>query len=149
VHTASSTFNMSLMKQSTNEERAMSDTITTDITTIVDTNLAALSETDEAKRAELIRRSWAEDGSLTDPPLAGEGHPGINDFADAVCEHYAGHKFRRVSAVDMHHDRFRYAWELVAADGTVTVAGIDVGDLAPDGRLRTVTGFFGDLPAAD
>jgi hypothetical protein len=65
-----------------------------------------------------------------------------------VCEHYAGQKFRRVSGVDVHHDRFRYRWELVAPDGTVTVAGIDIGDLAPDGRLRTVTAFFGELPPA-
>jgi hypothetical protein len=121
----------------------------TDITTIVDTNLAALTEVDRAKRAELIARAWAEDGSLTDPPLAGEGHAGLSDFADAVCQHYAGHVFRRISGVDVHHDRFRYAWELVAPDGAVTIAGIDVGDIAPDGRLRTVTGFFGDLPAVD
>jgi hypothetical protein len=29
------------------------------------------------------------------------------------------------------------------------VAGIDVGELAPDGRLRSITGFFGELPARD
>jgi hypothetical protein len=119
----------------------------TDITTIVDTNLAALTETDEAKRAELLVQAWAADGSLTDPPLAGEGYAGLSDFAAVVCQHYAGQRFRRVSGIDVHHDRFRYAWELVAADGTVTVAGIDVGNVAPDGRLQTVTGFFGDLPA--
>jgi hypothetical protein len=118
-----------------------------DITTIVDTNLAALTETDPVTRAELIERAWAEDGSLTDPPLAGEGHRGINDFASVVCEHYAGQRFRRVSGVDVHHDRFRYAWELVTADGTVTVSGVDVGEIAADGRLGKVTGFFGDLPA--
>ncbi len=120
----------------------------TDIAAIVDTSLAALAEPDKAKRREMIMQAWAEDGSLTDPPLAGEGHDGLSQFADAVCEHYAGHSFRRTSAVDVHHDRFRYSWELVAADGSVTVAGIDVGDLAADGRLHTVTGFFGDLPAA-
>lgn len=120
----------------------------TEIASIVDVSLAALAEPDKAKRRELIARAWAEDGSLTDPPLAGEGHEGLSQFADAVCEHYAGHSFRRTSAVDLHHDRFRYAWELVAPDGTVTIAGIDVGDVAADGRLRTVTGFFGDLPAA-
>ena len=126
----------------------MSDTVTTDITTIVDTNLAALCEADVATRADMIRRAWAEDWSLTDPPLVGEGHAGLDAFAATVCEHYAGQRFRRTSAVDVHHDRFRYGWELVAPDGTVTVAGIDVGELSPDGRLRKVTGFFGDLPAA-
>lgn len=126
----------------------MTETTMTDITAIVDMNLAALTEADQGKRAGLIARAWAEDGSLTDPPLTAEGHSGLSEFADAVCQHYAGHTFRRVSGVDVHHDRFRYAWELVAPDGTVTIAGIDVGDIAADGRLRTVTGFFGDLPEA-
>ncbi len=124
----------------------MTQTISTDIATIVDTNLMALTETDPGRRAELIERAWSEDGSLTDPPLVGEGHAGLNEFAATICQHYAGQRFRRVSGIDAHHDRFRYAWELVTADGTVTVAGIDVGQTAPDGRLRTITGFFGDLP---
>lgn len=118
-----------------------------DVSILVDLNLTALTEPDREKRSALLEKVWAEDGSLTDPPLAGVGYDGLHQFAETVCEHYTGQKFRRVSGVDVHHDRFRYAWELVAPDGTVTVAGIDVGDLAPDGRLRTVTGFFGDLPA--
>ena len=31
----------------------------------------------------------------------------------------------------------------------VAVAGIDVAEVADDGRLRKVTGFFGDLPAIE
>ncbi|HWC37589.1 MAG TPA: hypothetical protein VG476_03620 [Acidimicrobiales bacterium] len=117
-----------------------------DVVTVVDINLVALTEPDRDKRAALIEKAWAEDGSLTDPPLVGVGYDGLHKFAETVCEHYAGQKFRRVTDVDVHHDRFRYEWELVAPDETVTVAGIDVGDLAPDGRLHTVTGFFGKLP---
>jgi hypothetical protein len=127
----------------------MPENTVVDVTATVDASLAALAEPDEATRTALIKQAWSEDGSLTDPPLAGEGHAGINDFAGAVCQHYAGHRFRRTSGVDVHHDRFRYSWELVADDGTVTIAGIDVGTLSPDGRLGTVTGFFGDLPPKD
>jgi hypothetical protein len=28
------------------------------------------------------------------------------------------------------------------------LTGLDVGELAPDGRLRKITGFFGELPVA-
>jgi hypothetical protein len=28
----------------------------------------------------------------------------------------------------------------------VVVGGLDVGALAPDGRLRRITGFFGEVP---
>jgi SnoaL-like domain len=120
-----------------------------DLTTTVDTYLSSYGEPDAARRAELIGRVWAADGRLVDPPLAAEGHAGISDMAAAVQRQFADHRFRRVSAIDGHHDQFRFAWELVGPDGTVAVSGLDVGELADDGRLRRITGFFGDLPARD
>jgi SnoaL-like domain len=119
------------------------------LTTTVDTYLSAYGEPDAARRAELISQVWAADGELVDPPLAAEGHAGISDMAATVQGQFAGHRFRRVSAIDEHHGRFRFAWELVAPDGSVAVAGTDVGELAGDGRLRRITGFFGELPARD
>ena len=122
-------------------------THTTDLTEIVDCYLAAWNEEDPDLRAAMVARVWAEDGRLIDPPLTGEGHEGISDMAAAMQQHYAGHRFRRVSAVDAHHDQLRFAWELVGPDGKVALSGLDVGELAEDGRLRRVTGFFGELEA--
>ncbi|HEV2061062.1 MAG TPA: nuclear transport factor 2 family protein [Solirubrobacteraceae bacterium] len=116
-----------------------------DVTDTIDTYLSAWNERDPERRAQLIRRAWAPDGRLIDPPLSGDGHDGISEVAGAMHEHYRGHDFRRVSAVDEHHDHLRFAWELVAPDGAVTLRGIDVGELAADGRLLRVTGFFGEL----
>jgi hypothetical protein len=59
-----------------------------------------------------------------------------------------GFRFRRLSGVDAHDEHVRFAWELANDAGEVAVGGIDVGELAQDGRLRRITGFFGDLPAA-
>lgn len=67
-------------------------------------------------------------------------------MAAAMHEHYSGHSFRRASDVDAHHDQLRFAWELVGPDGAVALNGLDVGELAEDGRLLRVTGFFGKLP---
>jgi hypothetical protein len=117
-----------------------------DLTTTVDTYLSAWSETDPARRAELIEGVWAADGRLIDPPLAAEGHAGISDMASAMQSHFPGHRFRRASGIDAHHDQLRFAWELVGPDGTVTLAGLDVGELSADGRLRRIAGFFGELP---
>mgnify|MGYP005859772519 CR=1 FL=1 len=58
-----------------------------------------------------------------------------------------GHTFRRTTEVDHHHDVLRFDWELLAPDGSVVIAGIDVGTLGPDGRLQAITGFFGDVAA--
>jgi hypothetical protein len=120
-----------------------------DLTTTVDTYLSAYGEPDATRRAELIGRAWAADGRLVDPPLAAEGHGGIGDMAAAMQERFTDYRFRRVSGIDEHHGQFRFAWELVGPDGAVAVSGMDVGELAEDGWLRRITGFFGDLPARD
>jgi hypothetical protein len=118
------------------------------LTTTIDTYLAAWTEPDAGKRAHLIAQVWAADGHLIDPPLAAEGHTGISEMMAALQGQFPGHTFRRTSGIDAHHDFVRFAWELVSPDGTVVLAGMDVGELAADGRLRRITGFFGPLPAA-
>ena len=83
---------------------------------------------------------------FVDPLLYATGHADIAALADVVIEHYPGFAFRRTSGVDAHHDHLRFAWELVGPDGAVAITGLDVGELDDDGRLRRITGFFGDLP---
>lgn len=80
-----------------------------DVTATVDGYLSAYNEPDPARREELIAQVWVPTGRLIDPPLAGEGYAGISDMADAMQAHFAGHTFRRVSAVDAHHDQLRFA----------------------------------------
>lgn len=125
--------------------------MTTDVNTtlaeLLETYLAAWNETDESRRADLIARAWAADGRLIDPPHAANGHAEIGGMAAALQGQFPGHRFRRASEIDAHHDQFRFIWELVAPDGSVALTGLDVGELSPDGRLRRVTGFFGHVPA--
>ncbi|MGH2588734.1 MAG: nuclear transport factor 2 family protein [Dehalococcoidia bacterium] len=120
-----------------------------DVTTTIDTYLAAWTEADPARRAALIEQVWAADGRLIDPPLAAEGRPSISDMFAALQGQFPGHRFRRSSGIDTHHEYLRFAWELVTPEGEVALAGLDVGELAQDGRLRRITGFFGPLPAVD
>ena len=117
-----------------------------DVTTTVDTYLAMWNEDDPGRRAELIEQAWAPDGRYADPLLEADGHDALSAMVESVHAQFPGHRFRRVSAVDTHHEQCRFAWELVAPDGTITVAGIDIGVLGTDGRLRMIAGFFGDVP---
>jgi hypothetical protein len=126
--------------------RIAKDDTVSDLVTTIDKYLVAWTEPDAPRRGVLIQEVWAPEGQLIDPPLAAEGHRGISDMAAAMQGQFPGHSFRRVSGVDAHHDQFRFAWELVGPDGTVVIAGLDVGELAGDGRLRRITGFFGDVP---
>ena len=116
-------------------------------TATIDTYLAGYCEPDGAERAAYVNTAWNRDGRLVDPPLEVVGQDALNAVTDAVLAHYAGHRFRRTSGIDMHHGFARYAWELVASDGSVTLAGTDFAEFDDTGLLRRVVGFFGDLPA--
>ncbi len=105
-------------------------------------------EPDEGARAARIARVFTEDGRHVDPNADARGHDGLAAMLTAVHAQFPGFGMRQTSGVDLHNDQLRFGWELVAADGTPVVAGIDVGELAEDGRLRRITGFWGELPAA-
>jgi hypothetical protein len=119
-----------------------------DLETTIDTYLAAYTEPDPTVRLPLLEKAFVADAKLIDPPIDGEGHQGISDMMTAVLQHYAGHTFRRVSGIDEHHGFARYGWELLAPDGAVALAGIDVAEVDDNGRLVRVVGFLGSLPDA-
>jgi len=120
-----------------------------DIAKIVDTYLAMWNETDPARRAQHIEAAWTHDGRYVDPLSDATGPKALSEMVTGVQTRFPGQKFRRISGIDVHHDQVRFAWELAASDGTVTVVGLDVGALSADGRLRQITGFFGDLPKVE
>jgi SnoaL-like domain len=129
----------------------MTDTTTTDqpvdpaLIAVVDTYLAGLNEADGARRAELVRTAWAEEGMFWDPLAEAVGHEQIAGLADAVQQMFPGARFARTSGVDAHHGFVRFGWSLQGADGAAIVEGVDVGLVGDDGRLTRVVGFFGDL----
>jgi hypothetical protein len=112
----------------------------------IDDYLTAYGETDSAQRRALIEQSFTPDATLADPPAAATGHDELDGLFAAVQQQFAGHHFERTSGIDEHHDIARYNWSLVADDGTVAVAGLDVVRFASDGRIDHVVGFFGDVP---
>ncbi|MCU1364801.1 MAG: hypothetical protein JWL72_3620 [Ilumatobacteraceae bacterium] len=137
----------------------MNDTTTTtttvdaetgpDFSAAIDLYLQAYNERDATRRVALIEQAFQPDAHLFDPPIEGAGHDGINEMFATVQGMFAEHSFRRSTGIDAHHGIARYGWELVAADGTVALAGMDVAVIESDGRLNRVAGFFGDLPALE
>ena len=118
------------------------------ISELVDKYFAMWNETDERRRREVIETAWAHDASYVDPLFAVEGHDALNAMVVAVHEQYPGHRFTLRGAVDAHHDRAHWSWELTGPNGGEPIAaGIDFAVRAPDGRLREVAGFF-KQPAA-
>jgi hypothetical protein len=127
----------------------MTDTNAAATGKVVDGYFAMWNETDPARRRAAIEAAWAPQARYVDPMLDADGLDGLDAMAAGVQERFPGHRFRRTGAVDVHHDRARWDWELTAPEGGATVvAGVDFAVLAPDGRLREVTGFFEQPPGA-
>jgi hypothetical protein len=119
----------------------------TELDVTIDTYFEAYGEPDADRRSDLIGRVWSADGRLIDPPLDGAGHVGINEMAEALQVQFPGATFRRTSEIDRHHGFARYEWEMLDADGTPVLTGLDIAELADDGTLVRVVGFFGTRPA--
>ena len=125
-------------------------TTTTDTTTeaLIASYFDMWLETDADARAEKISAVFTEHGRHVDPNADANGHAGLAEMMGAVHAQFPGLGMRRVTGIDQHNDQLRFGWELTGADGTVIVTGIDVAQVALDGRLSQVAGFWGDLPAA-
>jgi hypothetical protein len=108
---------------------------------------AAWNTTDRAKRDILLKRVFARDGVYSDPtPTYVTGRAALSKEIASFQRQYPGARFR-CSAPEIHHNAMRVSWLLRDRDGKVVTEGMDFYELAPDGLIRRVTGFFGPPPA--
>lgn len=119
---------------------------TTNIDTTIDRYLESWNEPDAATRTSQAQAIWADDGRLVDPLVDAVGPEAIAAAIGGVQEQLPGHSLIRTTTIDEHHDLARFGWSVVAPDGSVAVAGIDVVTFV-DGRIQSAVGFFGDLAA--
>jgi hypothetical protein len=137
-----------LVEDKPQEESAMSTATETKTTEIVDSYLASLTEPNAARRAELMEKAWTPTARYVDPNHDLTGYAAFSGAIDGVVSGYPGFQFRRTTGLDAQHEYVRFGWEFVSPDGTAVQTGLDVGQLAGDGRLQTIMGFHGDPPAA-
>jgi hypothetical protein len=114
---------------------------------IINDYLAAWNEPDEAKRRGFIERCWADDGLYCDPLSDGRGRDALNGFIAGMHGQQAGARIELTSGVEQHHNQIRFAWAFIGPDGKRAIEGIDVGELAADGKLARIVGFWGSPPA--
>jgi hypothetical protein len=120
----------------------------TDIERTVEGYFDMWNETDPARRRELIERTWAPVASYVDPMFSADGYEELDEMVAGVHRQFPGHRFRLTGAVDIHHNRVHWGWELTTPDGGAAVAsGVDFAVLATDGRLGEVTGFISAVSA--
>ena len=107
---------------------------------------AAWNEPHEAARRKLLDEAWADNGVYCDPIGRAEGRAALVEHIAGFHQQFEGHRIDLTSAVDEHDGFLRFTWVMAGPDGGNVMEGIDFGELAPDGRLRRITGFFGPLP---
>lgn len=118
-----------------------------DINEAVATYGAAWNETDEGKRRALLTKSFAETGSYMDPTGQADGRDALVTHIGGFQAMMPGHTIDNASGVDVHGNVFRFAWTMRNENG-VALEGMDFGEIADDGRISRIVGFFGPFPPA-
>ena len=116
---------------------------------VVDAYGKAWNEPDETERRRLLNFAWADDGTFTDPQSDVAGRDALLALIAEFHEQFVGAQITPTSSVDEHHGRVRFTWKITGADGATIMDGIDFGELAADGRLQKIVGFFGPAPAVE
>lgn len=109
--------------------------------------IAAWNEPDVAARRALLEQCWADGGVYIDPNIELAGREALCDRITHVQAGRPGAYLEFMSGIDAHHNVVRFLWRLVRADGTRGDISIDIGEIARDGRLSKMVGFFGPAPA--
>lgn len=109
--------------------------------------IAAWNTRDDTARRDLLDRCWAEDGIYVDPLSEVHGREALaTHIGRFLREGYGrgpGCRIPISSGIDHHHGMVRFMWVLLDPDGVPVSRGTDFGELAPDGRLQRIAGFFG------
>lgn len=110
---------------------------------------AAWNTANRADRDPLLRRVFASDGVYSDPtPTYAAGRVALSNAIANFQREYPGYRFR-CSAPQVHHAAMRVSWLLLGPDRKLRAQGMDFYELAQDGLIRRVTGFFGPPPAIE
>lgn len=110
--------------------------------TIVIKYLAAWNQPDEGQRRELLRACWAEDGVYSDQYVTETGREALNAHIAGFIQRFPSDRFILTAGPDTDSAVVRFSWALVSSAGATVFTGDDFGELAPDGRLTRVHGFY-------
>ena len=119
-----------------------------DVSDIVASYGAAWNEPDEAARTALLEKAWADDGFYQDPLGTADGRAALVAHIGGFHERFPGHTIDVASGVDSNVGDLRWAWVMRNGD-EVVLDGVDFAELAADGRIQRIAGFFGPLPPLD
>lgn len=116
---------------------------------VVRAYLSLWNATTEQDRRRAFADALTANARLVYPTFTGSGEDEILAALAAIQERWPGVRFVQSSGIEEHHDWLRVAWHMVDSSGTVVMTGVDVSNIAADGRLTQVVGFHDPLPALE
>ena len=108
----------------------------------IDGYIAAWGETDAARRLDLLKDCWSDDGLFADSMGSAEGRSGLSSYIEAAQRFMPGARIERVGAATLVLDRARFAWRASAADGTPLGQGMNFAEFDGAGRINRLSGFW-------
>src|SRR3990172_2428561 len=114
---------------------------------VIEAYTTAWNEPDEGKRRQLLEVAWADDGAYTDPQSDVAGREALVALIGGMHGQMPGSRIELASKGGAHHGKLRFNWRCVGGGGAPVIEGVDYGELASDGRLSKIVGFWGAPPA--
>lgn len=108
--------------------------------------VALWNEPSRPRRLALLEQTWTADATYADPLMRGSGRDEIDALIAAAQERFPGFRFALLGPADGVGEHVRFSWGLGPQAGDAIVKGTDF--VLRDGdRIRSVTGFFDQVPA--
>lgn len=107
---------------------------------------SAWNEPDAAKRLCALTRSLTEDATYVDPTVDTTTREGLADAIGQFLGSTPGASIVTTSGLDVRAGELRFTWEFQTG-GVTVVRGLDYMELANDGRIQSIRGYWEPLPA--
>lgn len=119
----------------------------TDPVTIARNYIELWNERAAGRRRELLGENWTPDASYVDPLMKGDGPDGIEALIAGVQHRFPDFRFHLIGEPNGYGDHIRFSWGLGPDGADSPIKGTDIVVLK-DGRIKSVTGFLDQVPAA-
>lgn len=119
----------------------------TDHKTIASRYIELWNERAPQRRREMLAANWTEDATYVDPLMSGDGHDGVDALISGVQQRFPEFRFRLIGEPNGFGDHVRFSWGLGPDVADSPIKGTDFAVLR-DGRIRSITGFLDQVPAA-
>ena len=123
----------------------------TDATTIARRYIDLWNERAPTRRREMLTQNWTADASYVDPLMRGDGHAAVDALIAGVQQRFPDFSFKLIGEPNGYGDNLRFclrfSWGLGPDGVDSPIKGTDFAVLK-EGRIKSITGFLDQVPAA-